>query len=786
MTRPEASAPTRPLLVNGEALRLEVTAPRTAGGEKYEPQTPEQARALLLPQIQTAISTAQALDDEFRSADYVYIEARLLPNYIAAGQHPAALLNQVGAVPVGSRADKGIYRTRTREQETGTRRLVLAIADSGLTELSDLVQTGGRGRSQTAAYAEIRKFDEIAVADPDEVMRAGPGEPEESTTWEAVLHPSPGAGTELEPLDAETLNKWFQLVHAVGGEVYNDFIRIVGGLTFTPVAMNLEAAHQAARFNPLRAIRPMPSIRPRPSFGRRSVTKLQPPPTPRPVQDDPSVAIFDGGVRQPSTVLFPRKALDLTSEPPDPDDLDHGTGVTGAVLCGLAKPGSTAVQPPLPVDSFRVLPAPHIPGDLEGYWVLDQIKQAVIDGGYNIVNLSLGPQLAVEDGLEPNRWTSELDQLAWENDVLFVVAAGNDGDADRATGLHRVQSPGDMANGLTVGSCDSVPPAKPWARSPYSSMGPGRQGNRVQPLGVQFGGVNATPFPVLREDGDFLASMGTSFAAPLLTHALAELTTRLPRANPSILRAFSAHFAERHSRYKILRDEVGYGRLPLSFSEALDCEPDEVHVLYADEISRGELIGYQVPIPIGVGAVEVRFTMAYASPVEPSQPTEYTDASLDLTFRPHYRIFTLRPPKDDVKQRSVKLDIATDEAQELLNNGWLMSQEPVTQGLGTSGPLPEHHLRDSGKWETMRHTRLSLANGAHAEPRLEISYIARRAGGLTSSSTKIPFALLITVLSKTGDNTLYDNAAVQFSALRPVPRVRGRVRVRGNSAAEWR
>ncbi|HZM79738.1 MAG TPA: hypothetical protein VFC19_28745, partial [Candidatus Limnocylindrales bacterium] len=92
-------------------------------------------------------------------------------------------------------------------------------------------------------------------------------------------------------------------------------------------------------------------------------------------------------------MLVPRKVTDITGEPPMRDELDHGTGVTGAVLCGLAVPGARAVQPSLPVDTFRVLPPPPLPGDLEGYWVLDQIKQAVVDGNYKLVNLSLGPEL---------------------------------------------------------------------------------------------------------------------------------------------------------------------------------------------------------------------------------------------------------------------------------------------------------------------------------------------------------------------------------------------------------
>ena len=788
MTTPPPPRPalSRRLLTNGEALRLEVEAPSSGGGDKYEPQTPQQARAVLLPQIRSVRATVRQLPRDLR-ADRLYVEARLLPNYIAASYFPLPLLAQIGAVPVGSRADSGLYRTRNRVTRTGTRRLILTVDDQGLTQLEQLIERGGRTRTESQAFDEIRKLDEISIPGPESIILAHPDQEAQQITWEAVLHPAATAiGLEPEPLDAETLGKWYQLVSAAGGQVYRDYVRRVGGLTFTPVSLDEPGANEVARFNPLRAIRPMPSIRPRPRFGPRATARLLPPNDTTPTRQSPEVAVFDGGVDpiNPS-VLFPRSSADLTKEPADPDDLQHGTGVTGAVLYGLVGPGQQAPRPPLPVDSFRVLPAPDIPGDLNGYWVLDKIKETVAGGQYKIVNLSLGPVQAVEEAMEPDRWTSELDQLAWENDILFVVAAGNDGDKDQATGLHRVQVPADMANGLSVGAADVPPPDKPWERAWYSSMGPGRQGNRIQPCGVQFGGDSYNrPFPVLCADGKFLDSEGTSFAAPLVTHALADLATRLPRVNTSVLRAFAIHFAERRSKHKSLQEEIGYGRYPLTFADDLNCAPGEVHVLYVDEINRGELLGYQIPIPRGSGAVEVVISLAYSSPVDPTQPTEYTSAALELAFRPHHLRYRFYPPKGE-GGRSVELDVTSDEALQLLKQGWRMGQEPVTKVLGKSATSSETLLRDTGKWETLRQSRINLADGESSDPRLEISYVARRAGALDNSPTSVPFALLVTVTDKSGDTDLYDRTVKQFAALRPVPSVQSQIRVRGGGST-WR
>lgn len=768
----------RRLFVGGERLRIDVDLPPSGGGLKFEPQTPMQAQELLLPMVQSVVQSAATLSPSLRG-ERIYIEARLLPNYLAASHFPDALLNRIKAVPVGSRADTGMYRTRRREEESGTRRLILAVEDDGLEQLQSLIARPGRARSERQAFDEIRKFDRVAIAGRDEIVLGRTEEDAQHITWEAVLHPSTTIRGESEPLDARTMEKWFALVGEIGGQNHRDYVRRVGGLTFAPVVLAPSQIDELARFNPLRALRPMPMIRPRPRLATRVVSRLTPPTSGHPVEAGIRVAIFDGGVHSASSSpsLFPDQCTDVTPAAPDPDDLDHGTGVAGAAMYGLALPGTTAPQPPCSVDSYRVLPAPRIPNDLDGYWVLDKIKEIVIDEGYDIVNLSLGPELAVEDSIEPNRWTSELDQIAWEHDVLFVVAAGNDGDKDRDLGLHRVQIPGDMVNGLTVGACDVVPPGPQWGRTPYSSMGPGRHGNRIQPAGLQFGGTDTEPFPVICADGTFRDSQGTSFATPLVTHALSDLATRLPVATPSVLRAFAVHFAERHRTYKKLINEIGHGRIQLDFTSVLDSGPDEAHVLIVDTIDRGSLIGYQLPLPDQTnGPLTARITLAYISPVEPSEPTEYTRASLEMAFRPHYLMHRFTRPAGVSGPPFLVCDRTSSEALRLMSGGWSPSQEPVTKNLGAAPGSSEMKLRESGKWESIRHHRVSLAANEAQQPRLEVSYLARRAGSLDGSPSTVPFAVIVSIVDRSGGNDLHDRVRAGFPRLTSLPRNRAQVR----------
>lgn len=790
MSQASTEVQLRPLLVNGEALKIDVTAPNTGGGTKYEPRTPEDAASLLLPQLTDALGSARDLAPDLRAPDRIYVEAKLVANYLAPSYFPMPLLAAIGAIPVGSRADKGLYETSRKSEEVQTRRLILAMPDAGLAAFEQLVRTGGRGRTEAQAFAEIRKLDEVGLPETSRVMRATESTPTHggARTWEAVLHPRTTLAGEAVPLDDETLERWFALIEAHNGHPHRDFVRRVGGLTFTPVVMpSEEDAAALASFNPLRTLRPMPAIRPRPRFGLRAGSQLVAPATRRPVDTSVKVAVFDGGVdvqNGPSN-LFPIPTPDLTSEPVDQDCLDHGTGVTGAVLYGLISPGQQAPQAPLPVESFRVLPAPFDADDLDGYWVLDQIKTAVEEGGHKLVNLSLGPERAVEDDLEPDRWTSELDQLAWENDVLFVIAAGNEGHQDQTTGMHRVQVPADMANGIAVGACNAPPPTKKWARAPYSSMGPGRHGARIQPLGVQFGGVDDQLFNVVRADGSFLEASGTSFAAPVTTHALADLITRLPRVNSSVLRAFVTHFAEPHRNSNKLRNEVGYGRQALSFEDALQCHPDEAHVLIVDEIDRGDLLGYQIPVPSGAASrLDLRFTLAYATPVDPTEPTEYTNAALELMLRPHHQMYSFGPPAG-TKAKRPTLDVRTDEARQLIIDGWKQSQEPASRALGAPRGSNEAQLRDSGKWETVRHHKLSFKAGDVELPRLEVAYVARRTGAIDNAPSKVPFALLVSIRDKDAGGTLYDDTRSRFRALVPAQRARARVQTRSSDRPHW-
>ncbi len=227
----------------------------------------------------------------------MYIETQLLPNYLAPSHFPGALLAEMGTEPVGSRAAPDVYRTARREHETVTRRLILAVEDEGLARFQRLVEQPGRGRTERLAFDELRKLDDVGMREPAEVVVRMPEDETEEIVWEAVLHPA--TTIEGEPIAAgnATVEKWFALVEQHGGTGHREYVRRVGGLTFAPITLRGSTAREVARFNPLRALRPMPPIRPSTTISLRQVGEVNsviPPVVNTPLADAPEVAVFDG------------------------------------------------------------------------------------------------------------------------------------------------------------------------------------------------------------------------------------------------------------------------------------------------------------------------------------------------------------------------------------------------------------------------------------------------------------------------------------------------------------
>ena len=107
---------------------------------------------------------------------------------------------------------------------------------------------------------------------------------------------------------------------------------------------------------------------------------------------------------------------------------------------------------------------------LELYRTLGFVEEVLLSRQYQFINLSLGPDLPIED-TDVHAWTSVIDDLLSDGDTLMTVAVGNNGEMDRAVGNARVQVPSDCVNALAVGARRTRP----------MRIGPGRRTARSAP-----------------------------------------------------------------------------------------------------------------------------------------------------------------------------------------------------------------------------------------------------------------------------------------------------------------
>lgn len=772
---PDPRAARRPLLGGGERLQQPVDR-LSGGGPKYHPQTLEAARGLLGPQVATLQQTVATTPAPLRG-DRVVFEAKVLPNYLANSYFPDHLFRAADLIPVGARGGTGPYRTRSKPpEERPTKVYLLAGDERSIAKMASIVESPVPPQGVTpTAHEALRQFDLIRMPPIDDVLRVPETMPTgEMITWEAVLNPSVDVSGQLTEHERQAvMAKWIDWIHELGGEVAIDYQRVIKGMTFVPIRLASDAGPAAAQFNPLRALRPMPKIQQIPVGPLRVVTTDAQVPVPPPGQRPQStvrVAAFDGGVDDTLPHLAPFvQAIEVTPEPPAPADVAHGTMVAGAILYGAIEPGDQLRTPDVGVDVFRVTPPPAPASgqfDVDLYWILDRISDVVTSRDYPLVNLSLGPRLPIEDDDEPHAWTARLDELTEQTGTLFVAATGNDGDKDHLAGLDRLQVPADIVNGIGVGACDSRAPFAPWRRAPYSGVGPGRPGARIQPIGLAFGGVRTNPFQGLVPGPAVGAACGTSFATPVATHGLSSLTALLGAsvAPPSVLRAFAVHYAEPTDA--LPADEGGFGRLAERYDDAFELAANEVTVLYRNSIEREQAVSLPLPLPTNLitrGSVHLRWTIAFTALTDPADAVDYTQAGLEVSLRPHARRYRFKDPGTG---RYVVLDTQTQSQQvaALLRAGAVPPVLPTT--ADASRFKNETLQREEGKWETTLHYTKSMRATSLHEPQLTVNYLARE-GGALADATPLEFAMLVTITAPDG-TALYDQVRQHYTVLTPL------------------
>lgn len=745
----------RSLFLNGEGLRQNIGRPGGGGGEKFKPFTVEENAHRIATQL-SALRTAAAVVPEARRGDQLVVEAQLHPQFLAASSFPAALFQRIGVTPVGTRVGRSETPNKKGESDPNqpTKTVYLATEPDSLDRLFEIVSQPTSAGVTKQVREDIQALDQVTLNAPrvltedvDGILTDRPTP--DGQLWEAVLHGRVGPGGRVLPASPEAVSRWAEFVASIGGEVERDWVRDTESLTFAPARLPASELDRTTAFNGLRAIHPMPTPRHLPSA--EILGTAFPPPTSitsQPATNAPlRVAVFDGGVDEGQAVWAGKvRTITVGNLQADVYAQRHGALVTSALLYGNADAAALPAPANVNVDHYAVVPQTGPISDLQMYWLLDIIQDQVTGGNYDVVALCVAPDQIVDDD-HVDRWTSTIDTLSHRENVLFVVAAGNNGEQPAGPQLNRILVPADATNALAVGAATRLmPKAK---RAAYSAVGPGRPVAQVRPTGVAFGGTDTDPFFATDNDGAKLASQGTSCATPFTVHGLADLNDRVGHDNidPVTLRAFAIHFAHPCARGEN-PNTVGYGHFRTHYDVVTSCLPQQAHVLYRGTIDRDEFIPLAIPMPNDIpGRVRLRYTLVTSTQVAESDPIDYTKSGLEVTLRPHSRIFNFSK-----NGKSRKLNLLTDSAQAsaLMQDGYVPSGEPVTLSLD-SRPRTEAVLRAEGKWDSVRvGERRFQKDGSLYEPRIELSHLARDQGVLVGDVPALDWALLVTLEAQAG------------------------------------
>ena len=723
------------LLGNGHRLTSPVKIGK-AMETKPPPYDLNESKKRFESQLAKAINDFELLPEKASPDGYVVGLLTLHPEYIAKSYYPADLLREANMEAIGSRPTKikpDKWKKKGDPEESTSTQLFVAARKKDLDDL--LKQTPVFSESDRASN-DLFKVEAFRAPDTSDRVQRIRKDAGSEPLLEVVLH------TNGLPRPSRILESFEDFADSLDLSPDMDRRFEVSGLCFLPMRADRSQLEQLSKFAFLRTIREMPGLRPlRPIIRKTAKTKPFPVSIPdvEPLDKQLRAAVFDGGI---SDALDQTKFANL-HEPEGIDDsiedyVDHGTGVSSAVLFGPLAKGIELPQPFGTVDHYRVLDSNSANDPYELYDTLKRIQDVLQSRKYEFINFSIGPFLPVED-YEVHAWTAVLDSLLSNGNALTTVAVGNEGEKDHASGNARVQVPSDSVNSLAVGAADSA--ASVWKRATYSCIGPGRSPGVIKPEVIAFGGSSSEPFFVLDQTLSIATpEAGTSFAAPYALRmgmgVRAHFGTSL---SPLAIKALLVHCTQQNKKLPVF--EVGWGRIAQSIDEIVLTSDTEARIVYQGELTPGQYLRTPIPLPSKKleGKVSIKATFCIACETDANDPSNYTRGGLDITFRPNAEKF--KPESAVAATQSFFRRTDYDSEKEL--------------------------RRDAHKWETTLHHSKGFQSATLRDPVFDVHYQAREAGHSTRADT-IHYALVITI-SAPKVSELYDGIVQRYQTqLEPI------------------
>jgi len=302
-------------------------------------------------------------------------------------------------------------------------------------------------------------------------------------------------------------------------------------------------------------------------------------------------------------------------------DYQHGTAVSSIIVDGARlNPWLNDGCGRFQVRHFGVATASHF----SSFTIIKQIKRIIAENkDIKVWNVSLGSDKEVNDNFISAE-AAVLDQIQYENDVIFVVAGTN----KTNDSIVKIGSPADSINSMVVNAV-----TKSGLSTRYSRKGLALS-FFAKPDVSYYGGSEEQYICVCEPLGAANVA-GTSYAAPWIARKLAYLINVLG-FNREIAKAMIIDSARAWNEAPTPEEVAlyGHGVVPIRIEDIIRTKDDEIKFVVTDISEKWNTYNYDFPIPMQDDKYPyiARATMCYFPICDRTQGVDYTNTELNLHF----------------------------------------------------------------------------------------------------------------------------------------------------------
>ena len=488
----------------------------------------------------------------------------------------------------------------------------------------------------------------------------------------------------------------------------------------------------------------------------------------------PKIGIIDGGV---SSIFSNWIEANYGFLSPKDRDEAHGTFIAGLVLSGKALNGSEICSEDdgCKIIDIDILPEEssfgnYYPNPLDLFNELEYaVKTLKASHDVRIFNFSLN----TEEHVSSSGYSypaKVLDKIAEENDVIFIISAGNTSNIDirkewsedpieslsilASSKNDLIKNPAESGRNLSVSALNppNLDGIVPYSPSNYSCRGPGLR-TGLKPDLAHIGGTG----PNLRNIGHGLFSLnlqgqivdgcGTSYACPQIAKTLACLDNSIEGSvSRESLIALAIHSASRPTVLKdkrlndIAKHMVGFG-MPESSNEILEGNDNSITLVFANRVYAGQKLSFNLTWPRSL--IKEGKCYGYAKLTLVSSPP------FDYSYGAEY----------------VRVNVEGHLRQEQKKGGFLGKLNSIyTPENNEGGAYEENLIKHSLKWSPIKvYEKTFNGVGESSNWRLEIEHLTRDGEKLPASG--VPFTAILTISDPESQNPVFDEMRKSLTSI---------------------